>query len=402
MSRTQAPLYALIIHLVISTTPKAQERMSQRELIRVSVVGAGLGATVFHVPLVLSSPDLFILHSVVERTPPAEMQPEGTIAKKFNVKTKLVNKFEDVLSDEAVELVIITTPNSTHYGFAKAALEAGKHVLVDKPVTTTYEEAQELGRIATRKNLILYAFQNRRWDSDYLTLRKVLQNGSLGHITDFVSQYDRYRNFLKGSWKESAKAGSGLIYDLGTHLIDQALHLFGRPARITAFLQNLRGIGEDNVDDNFTILLHYPRTEQNPYLLTVTLCAHPLSQRTPQLRYTIRGSKGTFVKHGLDVQEEQMKELGVKAFGKAWFGRESEEIQAELEVVEKEGDNAPLKSKITSEKGDYRALYRNLGAAIRDGEELKVKWKEAEMVMLIVDLAIVSSREGRTLDVPEV
>ncbi|KAG8783485.1 hypothetical protein FRC15_005093 [Serendipita sp. 397] len=393
--------------------------MSQRELIRVSVVGAGLGATVFHVPLVLSSPDLFILHSVVERTPPAEMQPEGTIAKKFNVKTKLVNKFEDVLSDEAVELVIITTPNSTHYGFAKAALEAGKHgvcrrssflpacieyhlVLVDKPVTTTYEEAQELGRIATRKNLILYAFQNRRWDSDYLTLRKVLQNGSLGHITDFVSQYDRYRNFLKGSWKESAKAGSGLIYDLGTHLIDQALHLFGRPARITAFLQNLRGIGEDNVDDNFTILLHYPRTEQNPYLLTVTLCAHPLSQRTPQLRYTIRGSKGTFVKHGLDVQEEQMKELGVKAFGKAWFGRESEEIQAELEVVEKEGDNAPLKSKITSEKGDYRALYRNLGAAIRDGEELKVKWKEAEMVMLIVDLAIVSSREGRTLDVPEV
>ncbi|KAG8828994.1 hypothetical protein FRC17_007227 [Serendipita sp. 399] len=382
--------------------------MSQREPIRVSVVGAGLGATVFHVPLVLSSPDLFTLHSVVERTPPAEMQPEGTIAKKFNVKTKLVNKFENVLSDNAVELVIITTPNSTHYEFAKAALEAGKHgayraiLLVDKPVTTTYEEAQELGRIATRKNLVLYAFQNRRWDSDYLTLRKVIDQGSLGHITDFVSHYDRYRNFLKGSWKESATAGSGLIYDLGTHLIDQALHLFGRPAKITAFLQNLRGIGEDNIDDNFTILLHYPRTETNPYLLTVTLRGHPLSQRTPQLRYTIRGTKGTFVKYGLDVQEEQLKSLGAGVFEKEWFGREQEEIHGELETVEKEGDNAPLKSRVVSEKGDYRALYRNLGAAIRDGEELKVKWKEAEMVMLIVDLAIVSSREGRTLDVPSV
>jgi predicted dehydrogenase len=165
--------------------------------------------------------------------------------------------------------------------------------------------------------------------------------------------------------------------------------------------------------------LHYPRTEENPYLLTATLRAHPLSQRTPQLRFTVRGSKGTFVKYGLDVQEDQMKQRGVEAFGKEWYGRESEDIYGELEVVEKEGDNAPIKSRlvhtslfslraandrnicrVTSEKGTYQELYKNLAAGIRENAELKVKWNEAAMVMLIVDLAIQSSKEGRTINVP--
>lgn len=369
--------------------------------IRTGVVGAGLAATAFHVPLVLSLPELFVLHSVVERTPPAD-RPQGTVASKFEVSVNLVRKYEDLLSNPDIELIIIATPNATHYNFAKAALEAGKHVLVDKPVTTTYEEAKELGEIAQRKHLVLYAFQNRRWDSDYLTLRKVLEKGTLGHITDFVSHYDRYRNFLKGSWKETASPGTGLVYDLGTHLIDQALHSFGRPSKVTAFIQNLRGIGDDSVDDNFTIIMHYPRSDTNPYLLTVTLRAHPLSQRTPQLRYTIRGSKGTFVKYGLDVQEEQMKEKGVQAFGKDWFGKESDDIQAELEVVEKEGDNAPIKSRIQSERGAYQELYKNLAGAIRNNAEMAVKWSQASMVMLIVDLAVQSSKEGRTIDVPSV
>lgn len=369
------------------------------EPIRTAVVGAGLAATVFHVPLVLSLPLLFNLFAVVERTPPAQA-PEGTIAKKFGVKPKLYTRLEDLLDDPEVELVIVATPNSTHFEFSKKALEAGKHVLVDKPVTTTYSEAQELGKLAKSKGRVLYAFQNRRWDSDYLTLREVLDAKSLGDITDFESHFDRYRNFLKGSWKESAKAGSGLIYDLGTHLIDQALHTFGRPAKLTAFLQNLRGIGEDEVDDNFTIILHYPRTDQNPYLLTVTLRAHPLSQRTPQLRYVVRGSKGTFVKFGLDVQEEQMKERGVEAFGKDWFGRESEEIHAELETVQQEGDKALSKKRIVSKKGNYQALYENLAGAIRKGDALSVQWSEAETVMLIVELAIKSSKEERTVEVP--
>jgi predicted dehydrogenase len=176
---------------------------------------------------------------------------------------------------------------------------------------------------------------------------------------------DRYRNFLKGSWKEAVSAGSGLVYDLGPHLIDQALHSFGRPTKVTGFLQNLRGIGNEAVEDNvsifpllhssdayfdpskFTVILHYDRTQSNPYLLTAILRSHPISQRTPQLRYTVRGSKGTFVKYGLDVQEEQMKEKGVEAFGQDWFGREPEEFQADLEIVEKEGDKTPLKSKYT-------------------------------------------------------
>lgn len=179
---------------------------------------------------------------------------------------------------------------------------------------------------------------------------------------------DRYRNFLKGSWKETVAAGSGLVYDLGPHLIDQALHLFGRPARVTAFLQNLRGIGNEEVEDNvgvsgtsiflyltfmqFTVILHYNRTEANPYPLTAILRAHPLSQRIPQLRYVVRGSKGTFVKHGLDVQEEQVKNKGAAAFEDEWFAREPEELEGELEV-QREGDSIPIKSKCVGRSRKY-------------------------------------------------
>ncbi|KAE9410331.1 NAD(P)-binding protein [Gymnopus androsaceus JB14] len=264
------------------------------ETIKCCAIGAGLATLTFHVPFILALPDLFTLHSVLERNP---RTPTGT----------------SYLTAE-IGLVLIGTPNDTHYALAKAALEAGKHVLVDKPVTPTVKEAKELGELAKAKGKVLYAYQNARWNQDYLALKKLLDLPetdplSLGTVIEFESHYDRYRLGLKGSWKDEPRPAAGLIYDLGSHLIDQTLVLFGRPTSITAFASNLRGIGHPDVDDNFTIYMHYPAGSALPYRFTAILRSHPLSARSPQLRYIVRGQKGSYTKYGIDVQEAQLRAL---------------------------------------------------------------------------------------------
>ena len=254
-----------------------------RKPINTCVLGVGLAGLTFHVPFILALPDIFTLHSVLERNPQSS---GGKVHDRFNVTVKIHRTLDQVLEDSGVELVIVGTPSHTHYSIAKAALEAGKHgrhitlhpssifkissVLVDKPVTATSKEAKELGQIARDNNLVLYAFQNRRWDADFLALRRLLSlpessPQSLGNIVEFESQYvvrivsyclinqcrsfDRYRKDLKGTWKDEPLPAGGQTYDLGSHLIDQALTLFGRPEKLTAFLQNVRGVGDSKLDD---------------------------------------------------------------------------------------------------------------------------------------------------------
>ncbi|GAW07706.1 NAD -binding protein [Lentinula edodes] len=284
------------------------------EPIKCCAIGAGLATLTFHVPFVLGLPSLFTLHGVLERNP---RTPSGTVCDSFRLSSaevKLYRTLEEVLSDPDIDLVLIGTPNDTHYALAKAALEAGKHVLVDKPVTPSAQEAKELGELARDKGKVLYAFQNRRWDQDFLALKKLLDlpdsdPKSLGTVVEFESHFDRYRLGLKGSWKDEPRPAAGLIYDLGSHLIDQTLCLFGRPTQITAFASNLRGVGHPDVDDNFTIHMHYPAGSALPYPFTAILRAHPLSVHSPQLRFNVLGQKGSYIKYGVDVQEEQLKSL---------------------------------------------------------------------------------------------
>ncbi|PVG04835.1 NAD(P)-binding protein [Serendipita vermifera] len=366
--------------------------------VQVALIGLGIAGTIFHTPLVLSLPNLFTLRYVVDIVGDPSSAGQEAFVEKYGPNAKFTSKFDDVLSDPEIGMVIVASPTYTHFDFTKAALEAGKHVLVDKPVTVTYKEAKKLGEIARQRNRVLYAFQNRRWDSDYLTLRRILQEGKLGAVTDFVSHYDRYRDFLKGTWKERAVPGGGQFYSLGPHLIDQTLNAFGRPASVTAFIQNIRGTGDLNVDDDFTIILHYPRTEKNSHLLTATLRGHLLSLRSPQQRFVVRGSKGTFSKYGMDAQEEQMKKHGHKAFLQNDFAIEPSNIWGQLETLD---ENGQVKStRVESEKGHYQDLYRNLFAVIREGAEPAVKWEEAELTMLITELAIRSSKEGKTIPIP--
>lgn len=247
--------------------------------------------------------------------------------------------------------------------------------------------------MAKSHNVILTGFQNRRWDSDYLTLRKLISEGALGEIIDFESHYDRFSPALKGTWKDNPLPGNGLVYDLGAHLIDQALQLFGRPSKITAFINHVRGLGEGSLDDAFTIHLQYASSP-----LQTTLKAHLLSVRSPQLRYIVRGTKGSFVKYGVDPQEDQIK-AGIK-IDDPNLGIEPEELHGSLQSLGADGKINSDSKTVPSQQGIYLSLYRNVAEAIRSRAELDVKWIEAAQVIELINLAHKSSKEGVTLEVP--
>jgi len=370
--------------------------------IRTCVLGVGLAGLTFHIPFILALPELFTLTAVLERNPSS---PGGKLQDRFGVSVRIHRTLHSVLDDPDIDLIVVGTPNATHYEFAKSALLAGKHVLVDKPVTATVEEAKELGELARSNNLILYPFQNRRWDSDFLALRRLLSEPSnapqsLGDLVDFESHFDRYRTALKGTWKDEAGPASGQTYDLGSHLIDQALVLFGRPKSITAFIENTRNIGDPDVDDSFTIIFRYPSGTVSPHPFMAILRAHVLSVRSPQLRFKVRGTRGTFIKYGLDTQEDRLRVLSKpNDIFTADFGSEPTEIWGTLENTG--ADGCIEKSTWPSnEQGGYVNLFRNLAAVIQDGAEQDIKWEESASVIEMVELAHQSSRERRTLEVP--
>ncbi|KAF8076238.1 hypothetical protein FPV67DRAFT_1470921 [Lyophyllum atratum] len=372
--------------------------------INTCVLGVGLAGLTFHVPFILALPHVFSLHSVLERNP---QSTGGKVHDRFGVAVKIHRTLAGVLNDPEVELVIVGTPNETHYSFAKAALEAGKHVLVDKPITATVGQAKELGDLARSRGLVLYAFQNRRWDSDFLALKRLLalpesSPQSLGTLLEFESHFDRYRKGLKGTWKDEPRQAAGQTYDLGAHLIDQALTLFGRPERLTAFIQNTRGVGSPEVDDTFTIHFHYPASPARPYPFTAILRAHILSVRSPQLRYIVRGIQGTYTKYGLDIQEDQLKVIPTpQAILEETYGKEPESIWGTVENIE--ADNVTVRKSTwpSTERGQYIELFKNLGATIRKEAEQAVKWEEATAVIEMIELAHKSSREGVTVSVPK-
>ncbi|RPD66771.1 oxidoreductase [Lentinus tigrinus ALCF2SS1-7] len=379
--------------------------------INTCVVGVGLGGLTFHAPFVLALPHLFKLHAVMERNPAA---PGGKLQARFGEQAAkgvtIHRTFDAVLADPDVELVVITTPSETHYELAERALEAGKHVLVDKPVTAHFSQAQELVALAKSKNVVLYPFQNRRWDSDFLALKKLLDlpadhPKSLGTLYEFESRFDRFRLDIKGTWKDLPLEANGLTYDLAAHTIDQVLVLFGRPTKITAMIENIRGLGSKEVDDCFTIYLHYPPRPAaaglQPTSFTALLRGHILSVRAQQVRYVVRGTHGTFQKFGVDVQEDQLRVIPspVGIVQDQAYGAEPEDIWGTVENV---GPDGKVVKSVwpTTERGQYIKLYENVAAVIRDGAEQLVKFEESAEVIELIELAYKSAREERTLPVP--
>lgn len=286
---------------------------------------------------------------------------------------------EDVLQSDA-DLIIVNTPIYTHFEYSKKALEAGKNVLVEKAFTTTSAEAEELYQLAKSKNLKLCAYQNRRWDSDFLTVKKVLNSGDLGEIVEAEIRFERYNpNLSPKAWKEKNQPGSGILMDLGAHIIDQALVLFGQPEAVFGDIRTLRPNSE--VNDYFDILLYYPN---NRVRLKATFFAKEQSAG-----YVLQGRNGSFFKERGDVQEDELK-LGKIPNRETWG----------IEDPAKKGllNTNNIRENIDTEQGNYLELFDALYRSIVLHEEVPVPASDAVKSLRIMEAALASSESGKKIE----
>jgi predicted dehydrogenase len=340
--------------------------------INVALAAYGLSGRVFHAPL-LHAHSGFRLHSILQRNKKSALEkyPYVTIA----------GSFETLLADDAIELLVINTPEYLHYEMAKQALEAGKHVVVEKAFTPTVKEAKALISLAEARGKMLSVFQNSRWHGDFLTIQKILNSGMLGQLVDFEAHYDRFRNTVdEGNWKEEAHPGTGVLYNLGSHMIDQALVLFGWPKAVQADIRIQRPGGK--VEDNFTLELHYAR-------LKVTLrSSYLVREQGP--RYVLHGTQGSFVKYGGDPQEGMLKS-GMSPL-EAGFGQESPDKWGRLNTAL---HGLHMEGQVETLPGAYLGYYDSIFSAIREGSAPAVKAAEALRVIAIIEAAMLSNAENR-------
>jgi predicted dehydrogenase len=350
------------------------------ESIKTGIASFGMSGQVFHAPFIHTHPH-FQLRTIVERskTLSKEKYPGATIARSVS----------EMLEDKDIELVVINTPDSTHYEYARMALEAGKHVIVEKPFTTSYTQAEELIALAGSKNLMLSVYQNRRWDADFLTVKEIICKGLLGRLVEFESTFARYRNFIKpDTWKETGSAGGGLTYNLGSHLIDQAVQLFGLPEAVYANIATLRTGG--HVDDYFQVSLLRPKRCPE---LRMTLKASFL-MREPEPRFVLHGTLGSYVKHGVDNQEEAL--LKGEMPGRPDWGEEDEQNWG---ILHTEVNGEPFCGKYPSLPGNYNAFYQNIYEHLRSGKPLATDARYVSGVIRIIEAAYRSSREEKAISI---
>jgi predicted dehydrogenase len=331
--------------------------------INVALASFGMSGKVFHAPLLYDHPG-YTLSTIVERS-------KNTAATIYP-NVKIVRSFDALLEDGSIELIIVNTPDITHFEYASKALEAGKHVVVEKPFTPTSEEGERLLEIAARRNKVLSVYQNARWNGDFLTVRKIIESGCLGKLVEYESNYTRFRNYIQsGSWKENVGFGKGIVYNLGSHMIDQALQLFGNPCDVWADVDALRPGGV--IDDYCHIKLIYPN-------IKVTLKASYLV-REEGARYTLHGVDGSFVKYGVDPQEEMLKK-GFNPFNTGEWGKEPESVWG---IINTSIDGLHYRGKIETVPGNYLAFYDNIYRVIRHQAKPDVLPEQAIEVIRVIE-----------------
>jgi len=340
--------------------------------IKTGVASFGMSGQVFHAPFV-ELHEGFELTAIVERT--------KELSKAQYPNVRIVRSFDELIAIPELELVVVNTPDMTHYEYCKKALNAGKNVIVEKPFVFDIAQGEELKKLAEEKGLLLTVYQNRRWDSDYLTVKKVMESGMLGRPMEFISTYERYRDAVPGTtWKETADNRVGTTYNLGTHTIDQIVQLFGMPDSLWATIDVLRDNGQ--IDDYFQIQMLYPKlkvTARGGFMI-----------RDAGPRFAIHGMKGSFLKFGLDVQEDALKR-GEKPGIPGW-GMEPESIWGTVKQVTDNG--LTVKGKIESVPGNYFSYYDNIYAVLREGAEPAVKLNDVLNVLRVIDAAFESNRTG--------
>ncbi|HEV2921395.1 MAG TPA: Gfo/Idh/MocA family oxidoreductase [Actinomycetota bacterium] len=327
----------------------------RQDAIGVGLIGYGLGGSVFHAPLIEAEPRLRLHAVVTSRAGQVERDHPGA---------RVVGSAAELLEDPAVELVVVAAPNAVHHELAAAGLRAGRHVVVDKPFTLATADADDLVALAERQDRLLSVFQSRRWDGDFLTVRRCLEAGLLGRVSSFESRYDRFRPAPKGGWKEEDVPGSGLLWDLGPHLIDQALQLFGLPETVWADLQVQRP-GVEAVDW-VDLVLGYGR-------LRVLLRA-AMEVRDPGPRFEVHGDRGSLLTWGLDRPE----------------------VDATLTT---EVAGLELRGRLAGLPGDHGAYYAAMAAAVAGQGPVPVTAAEARDVIMVIEHALESGRQGRVVRV---
>ena len=339
--------------------------------VRVGLVGYGFASKTFHAPLIAGTSEMELA---------AVSSSDATKVHADWPAMQVVADPQALFDDPTIQVIVIPTPNDTHFPLAKAALNAGKHVVVDKPVTVTLSQARELDALAKAKGLLLSVFHNRRWDSDFLTLKTLLAEGSLGEVRYLESHFDRFRPEVRQRWREMKGAGSGIWFDLGPHVIDQALQLFGKPIAINVDMAELRPGAQTT--DYFHAVLTYPQRR-------VVLHASMLVA-AESARFQAHGTRGSYVKYGLDPQEDRLKD-GARLPQEDW-GYDMRDGVLTLA----EGDVMIEKTLLTI-PGNYPAYYAAIRDAVKGAGSNPVTAEEAIEVMELIELGLQSAEKGQTL-----
>jgi predicted dehydrogenase len=335
-------------------------------MIRVALIGYGLGGRSFHAPIISTSPGMRLV-AIVTRDPERQR-----LARAEHPDARLVNSTDELFGDpDAFDLVVVSTPNRTHLPLALQAIHTKRAVVVDKPLATTSAAARQLAGEARRRKVLLTVYQNRRWDGDFLTLRRLLAEGALGAVHRFESRFERWRPTPKSGWRElgDPEEGGGLLFDLGSHLIDQAVCLFGSVTDVYAELDRRRpGVLVD--DDVFLALTHVSGVQSHLWASVVTAHNGP--------RFRVLGDRGAFTKYGMDVQEDALRR-GERPGTPTW-GLEPQEHYGLLGA----GDDV---RHIPTERGDYREFYMALARSLREGAEPPVDANDAIATLEIIERA---------------
>lgn len=342
--------------------------MTTHPPIGVGLIGFGMSGRVFHAPLVRSVPGLALRAVASSRAAEAAAACPGAV---------IHPSPEALLADRAVELVILATPNATHAPLAAAALDAGKHVVIDKPFALSLAEARALAALAGERGLVLQVFQNRRWDSDFLSVRAGMAEGLVGEVIHFESRIDRFRPAIRDRWREDGSPGSGLWIDIGPHLIDQALALFGRPGCVLADLAVLRAGGA--ADDWAEVLLQYPGRR-------VVLGASMVAAR-PAPRMVVHGTAGSLMKQGFDPQEAQLA-AGLRPGDAGWGEDDDPLVLWDANGERRERKPIP---------GCQQEFYARLAAALAGTGDLPNSVPEMLAVQAVLDACYRAAREGRAM-----
>jgi len=349
--------------------------MSARRL-RAGLIGYGYAGKTFHAPLIAAVPALEL--AAVASSDAAKVHADWPGVPVFASPAELIARAD-------IDLVVIATPNDTHHSLARDALRAGRHVVVDKPFTVALADARELVALARERGKLLSVFHNRRWDGDLLTLKRLLGEGVLGRVVEMDSRIDRWRPEVRQRWRESTGPGAGLWFDLGPHLVDQALQLFGPPHAIA--LERALVREGALADDWFHASLRYDR-------LHVHLRASMLAAASAP-RFTLHGTRGSFVKHGPDPQEDALK-AGVRP---TWPPQAAWGVDTgRAAIVTRADDGAVVEAPVALERGAHQAYFAAVAAAIRGEAPNPVPPEEALAVMELIELGIRSAAERRELE----